>query len=173
MTVTGLPGQTNVVVNYPAPVAAPVATLTTVPPSGSAFPDGTNTVNCTLVYGTNSLSCSFTIVVRLWPVITTQPQNTNVSAGQNFTLTVGATGTAPLGYTWSFEGVTIAGPTNTSLTITNPQALNEGVYRVVIANSIGSVTSRLAVVRVLPAAPAIVTGPSSLTVPPVRMSSSV
>jgi parallel beta-helix repeat protein len=164
MTVTGLPGQTEVVVNYLPPVAAPVATLTMLPPSGSPFPGGTNQVGCTAAYGTNSVSCGFTIVVNLWPTITAQPQNTNVSAGQTFSLTVGAIGSAPLGYTWSFEGGAIAGATNSSLTITNAQAVNEGVYRVSIANFVGSVTSRLAAVRVLPAPPAIGTGPSALTV---------
>jgi len=164
MTVTGLPGQTNVVVNYSLPVAAPVATLTTLPPSGSAFPGGSNFVACTAAYGTNSVSCGFTVTVNLWPTIAAQPQNTNVSAGQNFSLTVGATGSAPLGYNWSFEGITIAGATNSSLTISNAQATNEGVYRVMVANFLGSVTSQLAVVRVLPAAPALVAGPVPLTV---------
>jgi hypothetical protein len=164
IVVTGLPGQTNVVVNYPTPVAAPVATLTTLPPSGSAFPGGTTIVTCTAAYGTNSVSCSFTVTVNLWPTITVQPQNTNVSAGQSFSLTVEAAGSEPLGYYWSFEGLAIAGATNSTLAFANPQATNEGVYRVIVSNFIGSVTSRLAAVRVLPAAPAIVAAPTPLTV---------
>ncbi len=164
MLVTGLPGQTNVVVNYSPPVAAPAATLTLLPPSGSAFSGGTNIVACTATYGTNSVSCTFAVTVNLWPTIAVQPQNTNVPAGQSFSLAVGATGTTPLGYYWSFEGLPIAGATNSSLAFPNAQATNEGVYRVIVSNFVGSVTSRLAAVRVLPAAPAIVAGPVARTV---------
>ena len=40
------PGQNSAVVNYPAPTGAPVATLSSSPPSGSVFPGGTNIVTC-------------------------------------------------------------------------------------------------------------------------------
>jgi hypothetical protein len=57
-----------VVVNYPAAIATDncgVTNVTCVPPAGSLFPLGTNTVQCTAWDSSgNSSSCSFTITVR-------------------------------------------------------------------------------------------------------------
>src|ERR1019366_4124528 len=55
--------------------------------------------------------------------------------------------------------------TNSTLVIANAQAVNEGIYRATVQNAAGSVTSSVALVRVVPAAPSIVSGPVSLTVP--------
>jgi parallel beta-helix repeat protein len=164
MSLVATQGQTSMIVNYPAPTAAPVATVTCVPPSGSTFPGGSNNVTCTASYGTNSISCNFAINVVLWPAITAQPQDTNVLAGQNFNLSVAATGTAPLTYRWTFEGTTISGATTSTLSITNAQSANEGVYQAIISNQAGSVSSRYVRVRVSPSAPSIASGPASLTV---------
>jgi len=158
------PGQTSVVVNYPPPDATPVAAVTNVPPTGSAFPGGTNSVTCTATYGTNVTTCSFSVTVLLWLTITVQPQNTNVLTGRDFSLSVQATGSSPLAYAWTFEDNAIAGATNSTLVITNTQPANEGIYKAIVSNGAGSVTSRVAVVRVLPAAPLIVAGPNSLAV---------
>ncbi len=157
-------GQSAVAVTYPPPDATPVAAVVTAPPSGSVFPGGTNSVLCTATYGTNVLNCSFTVTVVLWPTITVQPQSTNVPTGRDLTLSVQATGSTPMGYKWTFEDVAILGATNATLTITNTQPAHAGVYKAVVSNGAGSVTSRVAVVRVLPAAPLIVAGPSALTV---------
>src|SRR2546423_1214511 len=92
-------------------------------------------------YSTNSVTCSFNINVLIWPAIVSPPQSTNVAAGRSFTLSVAATGSVPISYSWSFEGGIIAGATSSTLTITNAQAVDEGIYRVVVANGAGSVTS--------------------------------
>jgi hypothetical protein len=55
------PGQVSAVVNYPAPFASPVATVSTSPASGSIFSEGDDPVAVTTVYGTNVLNCSFTV----------------------------------------------------------------------------------------------------------------
>jgi alpha-tubulin suppressor-like RCC1 family protein len=165
INVTAPQGQNFAVVNYPTPTATPSAALVTSPASGSAFPSGTTIVTSTATYGTNSVNCSFNVTVSVWPAIVSQPQSTNTLAGRNFSLSVTATGTAPLSYSWNFEGVAIAGATGTTLTVTNAQAANEGVYRVVAANAAGAVSSSAALVRVLPSAPLIVSGPSSLSIP--------
>jgi DNA-binding beta-propeller fold protein YncE len=104
-----------------------------------------------------------TVVVP--PSITSQPQSTNLFAGQTISLFVAATGSAPLSYQWTFESVNILGATNPVLAIANAQAVNEGIYRVVVQNVAGAATSAVARVRVLPAAPQIVSGPTSATVP--------
>ena len=75
------------------------------------------------------------------PSIVTQPQDRNVVLGANATFSVVATGSAPLGYQWRFNSVAIAAATNSSHTITGVQAGDAGLYSVVVANSLGSVTS--------------------------------
>ncbi|HXT11629.1 MAG TPA: immunoglobulin domain-containing protein [Candidatus Angelobacter sp.] len=103
-----------------------------------------------------------TIVVP--PVITNQSPSMDVSAGRSFSLSVGATGTAPLTYTWNFENTTIYGANSSTLTINNAQSVNEGAYRVIVANSAGSATSAVMSVRVMPSTPVITANPVSVTV---------
>jgi hypothetical protein len=63
--VTARPGDANVAVNYPAPIATDncsVATVVCLPPSGSIFAVGTTTVSCTATDTSgNTASCSFTV----------------------------------------------------------------------------------------------------------------
>ncbi len=111
---------------------------------------------------TSSVS-HLTVVVP--PTISSLSPGTNVLAGEPINLAVGAAGTAPFTYRWMFENVSIAGAANSTLTISNAQATNEGIYSVVVANVAGSVTSAVVAVRVSPSAPVLVTGPASLTLP--------
>ena len=104
------------------------------------------------------------VVVLLPVVITSQPQSTNVYAGQSFSLSVSATGTLPITNRWTFEGITIAGATNSTLVVSNAQAVNEGVYRAVVQNAAAAATSVVARVRVFPQLPVILAGPASFTV---------
>ena len=101
------------------------------------------------------------ITVLVPPVITGQPFATNVAAGYPFTLAATAQG-AGLEYGWIFKGSTIAGATSSSLTISNAQTINEGIYRVVVQNTAGSATSVVATVRILPTPASIVAGPAPL-----------
>lgn len=56
------PGQNSAVVTYPAPTAnGSCGTINCSPASGSTFPTGTTTVNCTSTAGP---ACSFTVTVR-------------------------------------------------------------------------------------------------------------
>ncbi|HEY0549284.1 MAG TPA: hypothetical protein VGF13_06745, partial [Verrucomicrobiae bacterium] len=93
------------------------------------------------------------------PSIATQPVGTNVAAGQSFSLSVTPAGSSPFGYRWLFESSTISGATASTLIINNAQSVNEGIYRVIVTNSVGSVTSAAVFVRVGPSAPVIVTQP--------------
>jgi RHS repeat-associated protein len=65
----------------------------------------------------------------------------NAIKGANTTITVAATGTAPLAYQWQFNGVDIAGATSATLTLANVNSSNVGSYTVVVSNSVSSVTS--------------------------------
>jgi len=99
------------------------------------------------------------------PTITTQPVSQTVSAGANVTITVGATGTAPLSYQWRLNGANIPGATSSSLTLTAVTSANAGSYAAVVSNSAGSATSTAATLTVnAVGAPAITTQPISQTV---------
>jgi uncharacterized repeat protein (TIGR01451 family) len=75
------------------------------------------------------------------PVITVQPQNRTVVVGDDYTLAVTATGTAPLTYQWYFEQAKVAGQTNAAWPLTNIQTSQAGAYYVTVTNVEGAVTS--------------------------------
>jgi Regulator of chromosome condensation (RCC1) repeat/Immunoglobulin domain/Immunoglobulin I-set domain len=105
------------------------------------------------------------VTVLVPPSITGQSSGTNVAAGQSLSLFVNAAGSQPFTYRWLFENSTIAGATGPILTITNVQSANEGIYRAVVANSVGTVTGAVISVRITPSAPIIINNPAPLTLP--------
>ena len=56
------------------------------------------------------------------------------------TFNVTATGSAPLGYRWQFNGQDTGGVA-TNFTVLNVQSNNAGGYRCLVTNSAGSATS--------------------------------
>ena len=100
------------------------------------------------------------------PAIATQPAAITFNPGQTGSLTVAATGTAPLGYQWKKDGVDVSGATDATLALSNVTAADAGSYTVTITNAYGTVTSDAAVVTVTTSAiPATIIGhPASLTV---------
>lgn len=83
------------------------------------------------------------------PVITVQPVSQPVIGFQTATFSVGASGSAPLRYQWQRAGVNIPDATNSSLMLPDVQLEDADVYRVVVFNGAGSVTSSNAVLSVL------------------------
>jgi subtilisin-like proprotein convertase family protein len=77
------------------------------------------------------------------PVITGQPQNQLVCAGDPATFTVVATGTS-LTYDWRRNGTSIGAPSLPTLSIGAASASNAGSYTCVISNSCNTVTSNAA-----------------------------
>jgi len=62
---------------------------------------------------------------------------------------VTATGTAPLKYQWYFNGSnSISGGTNSTLTLTNVQLTDAGLYSVAVTNAVGFMTSSNATLTV-------------------------
>ncbi len=96
------------------------------------------------------------------PVITAQPAARSVAPGASFTLTVTATGTAPLAYQWRKDGTPLPGATSASYTVAAADASHAGTYVAIVANSAGTTTSAPALIAV-GIAPAIVTPPASQT----------
>jgi hypothetical protein len=88
------------------------------------------------------------LTVNLYPVITAQPQGTNVSVGANVAFAVAATGTAPLYYQWRFNNADIAGATASSYGLANVQTTNAGSYSVIVSNLAGTAASDDAVLTV-------------------------
>jgi hypothetical protein len=84
------------------------------------------------------------------PLITAQPASQTVLAGSAATFSVTATGTPPLSYQWRFSGSNIAGATGSSLTLTNVQPAQAGIYAVQVMNAYGSTNSADALLTVTP-----------------------
>ncbi|MGZ3899911.1 MAG: PQQ-dependent sugar dehydrogenase [Bacteroidia bacterium] len=82
------------------------------------------------------------------PIITGQPVSQSISAGQAVTFQISASGSLPLNYQWQKNGVNISGATNSSLTISNVQSSDAGVYRAVVTNGFGSAVSNGATLTV-------------------------
>jgi DNA/RNA endonuclease G (NUC1) len=103
--------------------------------SGSA---GANTINWRI----DDLRVGVTIEAP--PVITVSPSSQNAVAGSNVSLSVAATGTAPLSYSWRFNGEPIeSNPTATSpnLELSGIAVPQSGSYSVVVSNSLGSASA--------------------------------
>ena len=145
---TNLPGATNVSL-----------TITNVQSTNT----GNYSVIVTNVVG--SVTSSNAVLALLTaPAITAQPTNQTVTQGSNVTFSVAASGTAPLSFQWWFNTTNLfLGATNLSLTVTNVQSTNAGIYSVVVTNVAGSVNSSNAVLTVR-VPPSITTQPTNQTV---------
>jgi hypothetical protein len=85
------------------------------------------------------------------PTITNQPQSRTVYLGDNFQLSVGATGTGTLTYQWLLNGSPIAGATNSTLPILNAQSGDAGTYSVIVDNGAVTTSAGAVIQIVLPA----------------------
>jgi pectate lyase len=72
-----------------------------------------------------------------------------VLVGQNAPFSVVASGSEPLVYQWYFNNGPISGANASSYTVTGAETNDAGAYKVVITNSIGSVTSAVATLTVV------------------------
>ena len=84
------------------------------------------------------------------PAITAQPASRTVPEGAAVTVSVSASGSAPLTYQWLFNGSPIGGATSASYVIAAVQPIHVGSYAVVVKNGAGSVTSTSAVLSLQP-----------------------
>jgi hypothetical protein len=118
----------------------------------------------------NATSSSATLTVTaaaVGPSITTQPSNQTVTAGQTATFSVVAAGTAPLTYQWQKNNSNMSGATSASYTTPATVSGDSGaMFRVIVTNSVISITSNSATLTVNAAAvgPSITTQPSNQTV---------
>ncbi|MFT3869892.1 MAG: immunoglobulin domain-containing protein [Nibricoccus sp.] len=123
---------------------------------------GSYTVTATNSAG--SVTSSVVVLTVLTaPSITAQPQNATATVGGSTTLSVVASGPAPLSYQWKKGGAVISGATTANYTISNVQTSDAGSYTVTVSNSVGSVTSNTATLTVN-STPSITNHPQSLSV---------
>ncbi|MEI7730865.1 MAG: immunoglobulin domain-containing protein, partial [Verrucomicrobiota bacterium] len=98
------------------------------------------------------------------PFITSHPPSQTVNTGGSTAFTVGVAGAQPLFYQWRFNGSTLSGATNATLTLANVQGAQAGNYTVVVTNASGSTTSLVATLTVLTTDPPYITSqPQDLT----------
>ena len=75
------------------------------------------------------------------PVITVQPKSQTVSEGSSVTLSVTATGSAPLIYQWFKNNSLLSGANGSSYTIPSASTSDTGTYMVMVTNPQGAVMS--------------------------------
>ena len=116
------------------------------PASSSGVPDYDGDV-LQIVY----LQLTSTNLPPASPIILLQPTNETVSAGQTAVFTVVADGAAPLNYQWVFNGTnTLAGATNSSLSLSGVQSNQAGLYEVRVSNAAASTNSISVTLTVTP-----------------------
>ena len=127
---------------------------------------GTYRVRVTSGSGT-TINSSNALVTVVSPVaIVDQPVSQTVVSGSNTAFTVSATGSVPLTYQWSHDGVAIPGANLSTYAIPVVQTNDAGEYTVVITNDVNSVTSTPALLTVLVVPATIASEPSSRTIAP-------
>ena len=121
-------------------------------PVGGLLSLGQNALCVTSTQPTVQMTC-YKFSLSIAPTITSHPASATVTAGQTATFTVVASGAAPLTYQWK-QGTTNVGINSATLSITNAQSANAGLYTCVVTNSAGTATSNVATLTVNAAGPA-------------------
>lgn len=145
----------------PGNASATTAMLTLT--NAQAADEGDYTVELTNDAGRVTSTPAATLTVYVLPVITTQPGEQTVLAGQGASFSVVATGKPAPTYQWRRNGTAITGATNASLAFTNLALTDGAAFTVVVSNVSGSfggsVTSNPATLTVDPIAPVILATP--------------
>jgi hypothetical protein len=82
------------------------------------------------------------------PRILTPPESQIIGVGQTIELSVSAAGVPACSYQWEKDGVAMSGATSERYTRSNATVADSGDYRVVLVNSVGTLTSTIAHVSV-------------------------
>jgi hypothetical protein len=84
------------------------------------------------------------------PQITTQPASQTATPSTTVILNAGASGVPVPAFQWQFNLSNLENETNSVLTLTNVQWTQAGAYQVIASNYLGTVTSQVARVQVIP-----------------------
>jgi len=104
-----------------------------------------------------------TDATNLPPSIVTHPKPVTVVKGRTATFHVIANGSYPLSFQWQWNEVDLEDATHASLTLERVQLEQQGSYRVIVSNAVGSVTSSVATLTVLPAVGTIIPATAATT----------
>lgn len=97
---------------------------------------------------------------------THEPQDRVAVEGTWVDLSVGVVGSPPITFQWQKDGVDMPGVTNSSFFISSVAPTDAGRYRVRVSNDLESITSREAVLTIIPAdPPVIIEHPRNTSVP--------
>lgn len=89
------------------------------------------------------------------PTLLVQPTSQTLSAGRPARLDVLVAGDSPLHYQWRKDGTNLPGASLPALELSNPQAVDQGVYQVWITNASGAVLSHPATLTVSTSRPSL------------------
>jgi hypothetical protein len=146
------------------PIAGATSSTYTTPASSATDSGSVFTLTVTNAEGSVT-SMPATLTVNTPPTITSPPASQTVIVGQPATFTAAATGTGPLTYQWTKNGVPISGATASSYTTPATSSGDNGaIYAVVVSNAAGSVTSKPATLTVNSTPPVITVQPASQNV---------
>src|SRR5690349_18019278 len=104
------------------------------------------------------ITMSAGLCLAVHATITKEPVDISASLGATITNQVTASG-AGLKFQWRHDALELIGATNRALIIKNLHITNAGTYSVLVSDSTGSITSRLANVEVDLAFSKVTTGP--------------
>jgi len=94
--------------------------------------------------------------ITVMPYLASVPPATLTAyTSSNISLTVFAGGQAALAYQWQYDGNNISGATGATLNFTSIQPTNAGLYRVIVTNNFGSVTSTICALTVIATPPEV------------------
>ena len=97
--------------------------------------------------GSSELSQASSLIVKILPFISVQPQGNTVNTGATYHFSVTAGGDE-IAYIWQKDGSTIDGETSSTLTIADITLADRGDYTVIVRNGGGEVTSERAILNV-------------------------
>lgn len=129
--------------------------------SGSAGPYD---VTVTSQFGSVTSAVATLTVLSSLPAFTQQPLSQTTLVGSNAVFTAAAKGSEPIGWQWFLNGSSVAGATNSRLSLTNTQISDTGDYTAVATNQVGATTSLVATLTLV-LAPTITNQPSSQGAP--------
>ena len=133
-------------------------------PAVTAADEGSYTVKVTNAAGSVT-SAAAALKVITPPAIQRIVSPTSVAVGNSVTLSVEASGTAPLAYQWALNGQDISGATSASLILPAATGASAGSYTVRVTNAAGSAVSQPVSLAVqTPAAVSSISGPSPVAV---------